>query len=89
MRLHKILDRPEKRVLGPALLSSLILPPTEAFLVLNADPCSNRNERAAAHAFYIAFATAPFQTVDQSNGLRQFDESFGQTFSKVCEVKGE
>ena len=30
-----------------------------------------------------------FQTVGQSNGFRQFDESFDQTFSKVCEVKGE
>ena len=31
--------------------------------------------------------TAP-QTVDQSNGFRQFDESFDQTFLKVCAVEG-
>ena len=29
------------------------------------------------------------QTIDQSRGFRQIDESFDQTFSKVCGVKGE
>jgi len=29
------------------------------------------------------------ETVAQSNSFRQFDESFDQTFSKVCGVKGE
>jgi hypothetical protein len=28
------------------------------------------------------------QTVDKTNGFRQFDESFGQAFSKACAVKG-
>ena len=34
-------------------------------------------------------AMAVVETVDQSNCFRQFDESFDQTFSKVCGVKGE
>ena len=33
-------------------------------------------------------ASAVAETVDQSIGLRQFDESFDQTFSKVCGVEG-
>ena len=28
------------------------------------------------------------QTIDKTNKFRQFDESFDQTFSKVCEVEG-
>ena len=36
------------------------LPPAEAFFVLNADCCANKKERAAAHAFFYAFATAPY-----------------------------
>ncbi len=35
---------------------------------------------------HFAFVT-PSQSVDQITGFRQFDESFDQTFSKVCEVK--
>ena len=34
-------------------------------------------------------AMAVVETVDQINCFRQFDESFDQTFSKVCGVKGE
>ena len=34
------------------------------------------------------FSVSGGQTVDQSNGFRQFDESFDQTFSKVCAVEG-